>query len=198
MIAGNNIIALVTFGVLAENYIPEATSVNPSVVTRQILREMLARSSTFQSAIEATGNPAEKIEQAKAHIYLSSYISDALERPFAVISKNESDKHSAIGGGEEQTFIIGGELKLRMERQVPAGLLSAPGSDITKGKEGEAEDDFEEFYEGCIADINALAGKPGYLFIRGWDTIEGPALFESAGAQQKIYGIIKLCRWGIE
>jgi len=191
------------FGVITEDAVitpPEPTSQIPFIVAKQTLREMLARSSTFQTAIEATGTTSQKIAAAKLRIYLSAYISDTLERPFAVICKNESDKQNAIGGGDSTTFLPAGSLDLRLEKVIPDEFLTgtSPNQKLTEGSEGDAEEDFEDFYEGCLADINALAGKSGYLFIRGWDTIEGPSLFESAGAQQNVYMIRKLCNWGIE
>lgn len=174
------------------------TSTAPSISAKKALREMLARSSVFQTAIGATGSPGEKILAAKEKIFLSAYISESIVRPFAVICKDASDTHKAIGGGASQSFLPSGGIELRLEKTVPDNFLNENKTDIDSGQEGDAEDNFEQFYQGCIAEVNALAGTEGYLYIRSWITIEGPALFESSGSQKNVYSIRMLCNWGIE
>ena len=185
------------------NPIPVSISEIPSIAAKDALTKMLARSETFQAAIGVSGTEAERIAAAKLKIYLTAYVSDSLARPFAVICKNQTDKQSAIGGGESQTFLQSGGLEIRLEKQVPDEFLDtledpAAKGDITEGQEGAAEQDFEEFYEGVIADINTLAGAEGYLFLRNWAVLEGPTLFDSSEAQRNIYGVKLLCNWGIE
>ncbi len=181
---------------------PVAAANIPSIAAKNALYEMLAQSETFQAALGISGTVIARIAAAKLKIFKTAYISDAMIRPFAVICKNQSDKHSAIGGGESQNFLPSGGLEVRLERAVPEEFLETldggtPG-DITEGSENAAEEDFETFYEGIIADINALAGREGFLFIRNWDVLEGPTLFDSSNAQKNIYAIKLLCNWGIE
>lgn len=197
MISGNNTIALMTGGVLCEDNITDVTSSVASISAKNSLYEMLARSGTFQTAIGATGTAAEKINAAKAKIFLSAYIAQEIQRPFAAIFKDTNDKSDAIGGGESQTFITGGSLEVRFEKEVPAEFVDQTTNEIISGQEGEAEINFELFYGGSLADINSMAGEEGYLFIRSWDTIEGPELFESSEGQKNIYGVRLMCNWGL-
>lgn len=171
-------------------------------VQKTSLKEMLARSAAFQTAVGASGSSAEKIAAAKEKIFLSAYVSDSIQRPFALISKNSTDQISAIGGGETQQYNGNGEMEVQFERSVPDEFLieleSGGYGDIDPEKTGLAEDDFEQFYGACINEINALAGTEGYLFIRGWKLIEGPAVYQSSGNQKNIYYVKMLCKWGLE
>lgn len=162
------------------------------------LREMLARSAVFQTAIGAAGTDEEKITAAKEKIFLSAVRGDSIVRPCAIIYKNKGDRLKAIGGGESQQFIQNGNLEIQFEKTIPDDFLNDNETDIEAGQEGNAEDDFEEFYQGCIAEINALAGSEGYLFIRGWELLEGPSIFQSSGNQKLVYFVRMRCNWGIE
>lgn len=198
MKTGNNIISLVTMGVLTEDFITETTSSVPAVAAKNSLREMLARSGTFQTAIDATGTSSQKIEAAKNKIYLTAYISEEMGKPFAAIFKDETDNINAISGGESQEFVGNGSLEVRFEKEVPAALIDSDTNEIIAGQEGSAEQDFEEFYGGCVADINSQAGTEGYLFIRRWKLVEGPSLYESSETQKNIYAVRLVCEWGLE
>ncbi len=151
---------------------------------KRALRDLLAESTTFQDAIGATGTPEEKIAAAKLRLHRTAYTpSGDFERPFGLLTSTGNDKNES---NAVYQFAVGGDIELRLERDIPQQYR--PDS-----KCENAEVDFENFYEGVMADAMALSVNPGCLAINSWDIIEGPFRYEDP-----IYGIRILVNWGMQ
>ena len=75
---------------------------------------------------------------------------------------------------------------------VPGPFVEGTATVLTAGGCENAEVDFENFYEGVMADAMVLSVNPGYLAINSWDIIEGPFRYE-----EPIYGVRILVNWGL-
>ena len=148
------------------------------------LRDLIAACATFQDAIGAVGTESEKITQAKLRIHITAYGAENLERPFALISSVGNDKSDFEAVSQ---YVHGGDIELRFERTIPEQYKDEPDN---------AEADFENFYEGVMADAITLSVQPGYFMINSWDIVEGPTQYESDGGGF-IYGIRLLINWGL-
>ena len=149
------------------------------------LKDLIAACETFQDAIGAVGTEPEKIAQAKLRIHIAAYAEENLARPFALISSVGNDK-SDFDAVSQYTF--GGDVELRFERVIPTEYKDEPDN---------AEADFENFYEGVMADAEALSILPGYFVINSWEVTEGPTQYEVA-ENTYVYGIKILINWGLE
>lgn len=149
-------------------------------------RQLIATSSVFQDAIGVVGDSEYKIESAKARIHLTAYQgSGQYNRPFAVIMRNTNDKISHAGSG---TWVYGGDLELRFEREIIAGHKDNPDN---------AELDFENFYESVMAECMARGQEAGFFAINDYSVIEGPMQYEEEGGVF-VYGIRLNVNWGLE
>lgn len=150
------------------------------------LKNLLSESTVFQDAIGLTGTDEYKIESAKARIHLSAYNgSGVYARPFAVISRKESDSIKPAGQG---SWIFGGDLELRFERDIESGYADNPDS---------AEISFENFYESVMGECMAMGQIPGYFVINSYSVIEGPTQYEESPGTW-IYGIRLNVNWGLD
>lgn len=152
---------------------------------KENLRDLLAESTTFQSAIGATGTPEEKKAAAKERLHKTAYIPDedpGFERPFGLLCSVGNDHNEKRGG-----FLMGGDIELRLEKDISAEYTDGPAN---------AETDFENFYEGVMLEAMNLSAQPGYFAINSWDIIEGPSQIEID--EGKFVSAIRiLINWGI-
>ena len=170
----------------------------PVGICKEALKQLVAESKTFQDAIGAKGTGPEKIALAKLRIHKTEYVAAAEEeekmlRPFALIlsTENNSDSAEAISGSGVRDFLKGGDIELRLEKEIPEDYRAT-------GQEANAETDFENFYENVLADIKALAGQPGYLIINSISIIEGPAKYDPQGSEKDVYAVRLLISWGMK
>ena len=150
------------------------------------LRDLLAESATFQTAIGATGTTEEKIAAAKLRLHRTAYepTAGAYTRPFGLIVSVGND--TAENDSVDQ-FAIGGDIEVRFERAIAAGHVADPEA---------AETDFENFYEGVMDDAMTLSIQSGKFAINSWQVIEGPEQIEiESGAF--ICTVRLLINWGL-
>ena len=142
------------------------------------LRDLLSMSSTFQTAVGAGD-----AETAKDSIFISEYFPDdaAFVRPFGLIVRS-GDRSESIGS---TGFGSGGELELWFERAIHANYQADDQAE-------NAELEFLNFVDGCIADCQALSGQSGYLLTRSWDPDE-PFRIQD----EHIFGIKIRVGWGL-
>jgi len=156
----------------------------PGAAAMAALETLVACSSTFQTAVAATGTDEEKITFAKTKIYLTAYESSAFARPFALICKVGNDRNVRAG---TSCFEVSGDLELRLETAI---------STANQKNLAAAEAAFLNYYENVITEMKALAATPGYLLVRAIDVLEGPVQIEDkAGVYYN--GIRLLVSWGI-
>jgi hypothetical protein len=151
------------------------------------LKDLLAESTTFQTAIGATGTDPEKIAAAKLRIHITAYepADYNFVKPYGLICSTGNDKNDSVG---VKDYEPNGDLELRLIKDIPAEYKSDPAS---------AETDFENFFEGVMADAEALSGQPGYFVINNWHIIEGPGQYE---IEEGVFesGIRILINWGLQ
>ena len=143
------------------------------------LKNLLAESSTFQTAVGA-GDAAA----AKALIFIGEYFpdpGDGITRPFALISRND-DRSESIGSSG---FGFSGILVLSFEREISAQYQDDDQAD-------NAEIEFLNFIDSCVEDCQGLSNQPGYLLTRDWDVGD---LFRIDG--EHIFGIKINVAWGL-
>lgn len=171
-----------------ENFLPDEVEPSGAMGKAKInLRNLVAESETFQNAIGAAGTTEEKIAQAKERIHLTAYASETLARPFALIVHTGNDKNEATSTSQSADFTAGGDLELRLERDIPQQY---------KDQLANGEMFFENFVEGVKDDCFALTGLPGYFVMNSWDTIDGPAQYE---IEEGVFvsGVRILINWGL-
>ena len=172
-------------------YIALAAGVTPTGsfgLAAYYLRDMLAESSTFWTAIGATGTDAEKKVQALSKIHVADYWpDDGFDRPFAVISRSGDDNSDLIA---MTSYNEGGTLVLFLEKELPAEYDD-------QGFEDDAELNFLEFVDGVISDCQAKSGTAGYLFTRAWRIDDGPARIDNIENDEHVYTIKIAVAWGI-
>ena len=151
------------------------------------LKNLLAESSMFQTAIGATGTPEEKIAAAKLRIHLTAYDRPAgadFTRPFALIAKTGNDTNEKVA---TNASLVAGDMELRFDRDI---------SEAYKDDPGNAELEFLNFIDAIIADMWNLSNQPGYFAINSINITEGPTQIENeAGAY--IQGIRLSVGWGL-
>jgi hypothetical protein len=186
-------------GIIVPEYPDEVTVSTPRGIVKDALKQLVAESETFQTALGLSGGETEiRIAYAKTRIHKTEYAVAAEEtgaflRPFALIlnTQNNDDSAVAVSGSGVRDFIKGGDLELRLEREIPETYRET-------GQEANAEADFENFYEGVINDISALAGRPGYLVINSISVIEGPVKYDPTSSEKYVYVIRLLVGWGMK
>lgn len=151
------------------------------------LRNLIAESSTFQTAIGATGTPAEKLAAAKLRIHLTAYERPAdsdFVRPFALVCKTGGDTNEAVATNMSEA---GGTMELRFDQDLKKEYLEDPGN---------AELYFLNFVDGVIADMWSQSNEPGYFALQAVDVIEGPTQIENE-ANVYNYSIRLNVVWGL-
>ena len=161
----------------------EVTATDAMGLAAANLRSLLAQSSTFQTAIGATGTGEEKQIQAKSRIHLTAYepVDGQFERPFALITHSGNDRTNAFGGDS-------GDLELVLVQAIPDKYADEPAN---------AEAYFTNFAGGCRDDCIALSGIGGNFGINHWEVLEGPSQYEAATGVWE-YAIKIMINWGLE
>jgi len=157
------------------------TPTGPRGKAKVNLRDMIAASSTFQTA---TG--VETAAAAKAFLHLTDYTGGAtFTRPFGLIvnTGNDSTDRESLNSS-----VTSGDFEIRLEQDIDDDYKDTPD---------DAELTFENFYEGVIADLLDLAGVAGWLIINDIKKIEGPTQFETNGGTY-FYGVRLLVSWGLQ
>jgi len=152
------------------------------------LKNLLAESGTFQTAIGATGSPAEKITAAKLRIHLTAYdrpTETDFTRPFALICKTGNDTNEKIA---TNASLVSGDMELRFDKNISEGYKDDPGN---------AELEFLNFIDAVIAEMETLSNQPGYLAITAINIIEGPTQIENE-AGIYIQSIRLSVDWGLK
>jgi len=144
------------------------------------LRDMIAESSTFQTATGAADAAA-----AKAFLHLTDYKAGEFTRPLGLIVNVGSDNSERVA---QNDFTTSGELEIRLEQAIATEYTDTPD---------DAELTFENFYEGVIDDLIALAGTAGWLILNDIVKIEGPTQFE-LNEGEYIYAVRLLVSWGLQ
>ena len=157
-------------------------------LVKKNLEQLVAESATFQTAVGATGTPAEKIAASKGYIHRTAYLADSetgFTRPFALIS-SASDDETIADATSQVTH--GGSVELWFEADIAEGDKDDPQ---------DAEIAFENFYEAVMAEIMTLSANAGYLLIRQWSVIAGPAQ-EEIEEGEYVQRIRLKIDWGLE
>lgn len=170
----------------------DVTPSGPSGKAMNALKDMLAESSTFQTAIGATGDAAAKKMWALSRIKIAEYDYDddhsdegGFERPFALITTPGGDSFMA---DSVDSFNAGGELELWIEQAIPAAYQAA-------GQEHNAENYFKNFVDGCLTDCMALSPQAGYLIVNRFNRPEGPGRIDVKNV--KAYAERVTVSWGL-
>jgi len=163
---------------------PDVEPTGNRVKAKSNLRDVIAESATFQTAVGATGEAEEKIAAAKLRIHRTAYAPVDFERPFALICSvgNDKSENDAVS-----QFTYCGDIELRFEKDIDEDYTAQPEN---------AEVEFENFYETVMDEVMALSIQPGYFAINSWDIIEGPTQYEIAEGVF-VYGVRLLINWGI-
>jgi hypothetical protein len=166
-----------------ESVYVEVTSsdVTPSGITSlpaYYLAEMVARSSTFQSWVGATGTEAQRIATALTRIHRTVYgkPESGFVRPYAAIWDGDFETQIVSGGtrhyygGSER-----GDLTLVFEAAVNSSHTAT-----------EAKDAFTNETGPVIDEVWTLAGTAGYLAITGMNRMGGAGHPAVAGKSEEV------------
>jgi len=166
------------------------TASGDSGTAMNALADMIASSSTFQTAVGAAGDAATRKAFALTRIKIAEYPHDDEEtggfaRPFALIVTPGGD---AANFSSTDSFNIGGELEVWFEQEIPEAYQAT-------GQEANAEMNFKNFVDGVVADCRELSSQPGYLITRSWTRPMGPGRIDDE--QIEVYAEKINVSWGL-
>jgi hypothetical protein len=140
--------------------------VNYSAV-KELLKESIAISTSFQTWIEATGDAAAKLAAAKARIHTTSLNFDTATRPNVLIRIGNSSSAEKIAGGTHDFFDRHGSLLVFFTAD-----RAGDTADIT------ALEAFASTVADVMDDVLDVSGTGGYLAIENVE-IEDPFAINS-------------------
>ncbi len=151
--AGHNVI----YDVVIPNCTPIASSADYLTAPSDLLREMIARSAAFQTAIGATGTAEQKVNTALGKIYITAiddFSSGSITRPFCLVEDPEEWEMEI----RDNTLVDAGQIRATFEASVASANADDPEA------AGRA---FKGVLQNIIADVIAQCGadyQNGYTY----------------------------------